>query len=86
MNSQILEKIIQAVGQELPSVVARHKINIQSPSWPYSRGTMQNRDCDGTGVKGKFVVGAHVYYLREKCLEFLRDELSKEKETNNESL
>jgi hypothetical protein len=77
MDSQLIEKIIEAVSKELPSLVSRHKINEQSASWPYSKGTMQNRDCDGTGVKERFMVGKHVFYLREKCLEFLRDELSK---------
>ena len=77
MDSQIIEKVIEAVGQELSSIVPRHKINKQSPSWPYSKGTMQNRDSDGSGVKERFMVGKHVFYFREKCLEFLRDELSK---------
>lgn len=77
MDSQLIEKIIEAVEKELPSIVPRHKINKLSPSWPYSKGTMQNRDCEKSGVKGKFMVGKHVFYLREKCTEFLRDELSK---------
>ena len=77
MESQLIDRIIEAAEEELPKVVPRHKINKLSPSWPYSKGTMQNRDCDGTGVKERFMIGKHVFYLREQCLEFLRDELSK---------
>jgi hypothetical protein len=77
MESQLIEKVVEAVRKELAEIVPRHKINKLSPSWPYSKGTMQNRDCDGTGVKEKFMIGKHVFYLREQCLEFLRDELSK---------
>lgn len=77
MENQVIEQVIEAVGKEMPSLVPRHKINKLSPSWPYSKGTMQNRDCDGSGVKERFMIGKHVFYFREKCLEFLRNELSK---------
>lgn len=77
MDSQLIEKVIAAIEKELPEVFPRHKINKLSPSFPWAKGTMQNRDCDGNGVKEKFTIGKHVFYTRASTLALVREELSK---------
>jgi len=77
IDSQLIEKIIAAVGRELPEIFPRHKINKLSPSFPWAKGTMQNRDSEGTGVKERFMIGKHVFYTRDSTLDLVRQELSK---------
>jgi len=77
MEMELIEKVVRAIEKELPEVFPRHKINKLSPSFPWAKGTMQNRDSDGSGVKEKFMIGKHVFYTRDSTLDLVRKELSK---------
>jgi len=78
--SPIAEKLLQAVADEIKGdVIARHKINKLSPSFPYHHRTMANRDCLGTGVKEFITVGGRRFYLTKSLLDMLRADLSKTK-------
>jgi hypothetical protein len=71
METNLLEQALAALERELPENVGRHKLG-KYPSFPYSRGTMQNHDSEGTGPTEKFFIGQYVYYTRRSLLEWVR--------------
>ena len=77
--SPIAEKLIEAVAAEIKGdVVARHKLNIVSPSFPLNHRSMANRDAiPGQGVKEFIMVGGRRFYSKSSLLEMLRTYLSK---------
>lgn len=78
--SPIAEKLLRAVDDEIKGdVIARHKLNKLSPSFPYSYRTLANRDCIGTGVKEFIMIGGRRFYIKNSLLEMLRDDLTKSK-------
>lgn len=74
---ELREQLIAAVDSELKSEFPqRHKLNKESPSFPYNHRTMANRDSLGTGPKEAFMVGKHKIYRKAALLEMLRADLS----------
>lgn len=68
---ELVEKVLAAVEREMPENVGRHLLG-NYPSFPYSRGYLQNCDCDGTGPTEKFLMGRYCYYTRSSLLAWLR--------------
>ncbi len=74
MKTDLIEQALDVLEKELPEIVARHKL-ASYPSFPYSRGTMQNRDCEGTGPTDKFFMGRYLYYTKRSLIEFVRRQM-----------
>jgi hypothetical protein len=75
VEANLIEQALNAIEREMPENVARHHLGPKLghyPSFPYSRGYMQNCDCDGTGPGEKFFMGRYIYYTRSSLLEWLR--------------
>lgn len=74
--SPISEQLITAVDSEIKSnVVARHKLNSISPSFPYNHRTMANKDSKKLGPTESFMVGGKRFYTKKALLNFLRSDL-----------
>ena len=77
-KENLIEQALGAVEREMPENVARHQLGPKAGhyySFPYSRGYMQNCDCEGTGPTEKFFMGRYVYYTRRSLLEWLRERM-----------
>ena len=68
------EHIIQRLRNELPPIFARSEVTRLTGGAVHHR-TCANRDCDGTGVKGRYKVGKKVIYDRESFLDWLAPQL-----------
>lgn len=78
--SPIAEMLIQVVDGELKGdIIPRHKLNILSPSFPYSHRTMSNRDSLKTGVREFIVFRGRRFYVKRSLLKMLREDLSEVK-------
>lgn len=78
MEEKLINLALDACQREMPENVARHRLGPKLgyyQSFPYTRGYMQNCDCDGTGPKEKFFMGRYVYYTRRSLLEWLRERM-----------
>ena len=67
-----MNSLIEALNAVLPQVLWRHRWREYQEKFgvPFARGTMQNRDSEGTGPPfGK--VGKRVYYRKEDYLRWL---------------
>jgi hypothetical protein len=74
VENNLIDQAIAAVERELPENVGRHKLG-HYPSFPYSRGHMQNCDSDGTGPTEKFFMGRYVYYSKSSLLHWLKERM-----------
>jgi hypothetical protein len=64
---------LEAVDAEIKgAVLARHKLNKISPSFPLDHRSLANRDCLGLGVKGAVTIGGRVFYSKIALLDMLR--------------
>ena len=78
VEENLLNQALDALERELSENVARHRLGPKLghyPSFPYSRGYMQNCDSEGTGPTEKFFMGRYVYYTRRSLLEWLRERM-----------
>lgn len=76
--SPIAEKLIEAVDAEIKSdVIARHKLNLFSPSFPYNHRTMANKDSKNQGPQEFFIAYNQRFYTKKSLLDFLRNNLKK---------
>jgi len=78
-DEHLIEQALEALERELPQNVARHRLGPKLghyPSFPYSRGHMQNCDCEGTGPSEKFSMGRYVFYTRRSLIDWLRERMS----------
>ena len=64
-KEKIVQFAIDAMRKEMPENVFRHKIK-QFPSFPFSKGYLQNEDSTGAGPEGSFYCGRYRCYQREK--------------------
>jgi len=76
--SPIAEKLMATIESEIKTdVIARHKINIISPSFPLGHRTMANRDALKIGPKEFQLISGKIYYTKSSLLENLRTYLAK---------
>lgn len=76
--SPVAEKLIETVAAEIKGdVIARHKLNNISPSFPYNHRTMANRDSKKLGPAEFLIVGGRRFYTKKSLLDFLRADLER---------
>jgi hypothetical protein len=79
LENDLIDQAIAAMERELPENVARHRLGPKLgnyPSFPFSRGTMQNEDSLGTGPTERWFAGKYCYYTRNSLLNWTRQKLS----------
>jgi hypothetical protein len=77
--SPVAEKLIEAVAAEIKGdVIARHKLNNTSPSFPYNHRTMANKDSKKQGPAEFLIVGGRCFYTKKSLLNFLRVDLERQ--------
>lgn len=73
---EMRERLLAAISAEIKGeFVQRHRINDESPSFPYRHRTLANRDSAGTGPKGAFNIGKYRVYLKSALIDMLREDL-----------
>lgn len=78
VENNLIDQALDAVEREMSENVARHRLGPKLghyPSFPYSRGYMQNCDSAGIGPNEKLLMGRYVYYTRRSLLEWLRGKM-----------
>ena len=69
---------LSPVAEKLIDVIARHKLNNTSPSFPYNHRTMANKDSKKQGPAEFLIVGGRCFYTKKSLLNFLRVDLERQ--------